>query len=100
MSKKQKNKRKSQRAVRQNDNSSCIGDACLFTASDGCVELSIDGCTELPIDGCTNSDGCLDFNSYVMLVMLPLRWVVILGLMLYGDWDYKNHCAKTTNYQI
>ncbi|MEL6307030.1 MAG: hypothetical protein AAFQ52_02755, partial [Chloroflexota bacterium] len=57
-------------------------------------------------DGCSNSgDGCLGFDGGCFdgfsggcsLLFLPLRWLVIVGLMLYGDWDYRQGRAKATH---
>lgn len=84
----------------------CIGDACLYTDFTGCgsVDFGGDGgCTDFDMGGCGGDGGCVDLDiggcgdigsGCSTLFFLPLRWMVILGLMLYGDWDYDNHRAK------
>ena len=102
---KNKNRPKSQRAVKRQDNQAfCLGDACLIVGTDGCVELSLDGCSNsdscLSFDGCFGFDGCSAFSGIMaMPFLLVFRLSVILGLMLYGDWDYKHHCAKASHYR-
>lgn len=73
-------KRKNRPSRDQHDNSGCG-----WVALDGCFYSSMLG------DGCLRFDGgCFDgFSGGCSLLFLPLRWLVILGLMLYGDWDYR-----------
>jgi hypothetical protein len=75
-----------------------VADGCFF---DGCFFLSwmpwdFDGCVP-DFDGCSIGDGCsfdgCSFDGCSML-FLPFRLMIILGLMLYGDWDYKHWRAK------
>ncbi len=75
-----------------------VAEGCLYLPdfSDGCVP-------DLP--GCSGNDnGCLpdfdggcipDFDgcSYSGL-LFPLRIMVIVGLILYGDWDFRRGCPK------
>lgn len=70
-----------QRKKRQQRDNGCasrwfIWDGCLI--ADGCLPSS-DGC--LPSNGCSAFDSCT-----VGCVGGPLRLMVIVGLMLYGEW--------------
>ncbi|MEM9953223.1 MAG: hypothetical protein AAF846_16580 [Chloroflexota bacterium] len=67
-------------------------DACLHTDLTGCFDGRDGGCLDLDFGRCFNFDG-----GCSMLFLLPLRWLVIVGLMLYGDWDYQHHRAKNSN---
>ena len=82
---------------RKNHNS-CLLDGCIYADFTGCTDVDFDGgCLDFGGDGCVDLDigGCFDFGGGCsMLFLFPLRWIVILGLMLYGDWDYQHHRAK------
>lgn len=91
---KHKTKQKTRRQNAQSKNSCYGSDGCLLALTDGC--LYTDGCNNS--DGCLSFDGCnpLDFDGCTSMFFVPFRLLVILGLMLYGDWDYKNGCAKSS----
>src|SRR5688572_20662246 len=71
-----------------------VTDGCFF---DGCYVLSWmpwdfdGGCFDIG-DGCNIGDGC-SFDGCSM-IFFPFRLIIILGLMAYGDWDYKAWKAK------
>jgi hypothetical protein len=74
----------------------CLWDGCFFISwipwdFDGCIPDFDGGCFDIG-DGCNIGDGC-SFDGCSM-VFLPFRMMIILGLMLYGDWDYKAWKAK------
>ena len=81
----------------QSDNSCYEADGCLLIASDGC--LVMDGCSDtdgcLGFDGFSDMGGCFEFDGCTTVFFVPFRLFVILGLMIYGDWDYANHRAKS-----
>ena len=100
MSDKQKRKKQRQKAQSGNNAESCLWDGCYFIDfSDGCYDFDggcfgfgdNDGCIDLDFDG-----GCFDgFDGRsMMLIMQPFRVLVIWGLMIYGDWDYRKWRAK------
>ncbi len=88
-----KNKRKQQKST-VSDNS-CLTDSCFYISFDGCFDFD-GGCLDSGDGGCLEFDGgCFDIGGGCALVMLlPLRILVIAGLMLYGDWDYAKWQAK------
>ena len=93
----EKKKRKDRPSRNQQDNSGCG-----HTMLDGCYVMTLfdSGCSGSGnADGCLGFDGgCLDgLNGGCSLPFLPVRWLIILGLMLYGDWDYQPGRAKTTH---
>ena len=99
-------KRKKRKQNKSATQDGCILDGCYYMPVDGCAYFDFDGgCLEfdggcLDIgDGCAAFDGgCLDIGSgCTMLTLFPLRLFVIIGLMLYGDWDFKHHRAKSHN---
>lgn len=96
MSDAQKRKKRQQKAQSGNNTDSCLWDGCFYIGlGDGCFDIGdSDGCIDLDFDG-----GCFDIGDScsMSMVTLPLRIAVILGLMLYGDWDYRNWRAKAQN---
>ena len=100
-------KRKQENVSKQHNRDSCLVDGCYYMSLDGCSTDFDGGCFDFDFDGgCLEFDGgCLDIGDgcagfdggCAMMTMFPLRLFVITGLMLYGDWDFKNHRAKSHN---
>lgn len=58
-------------------------DSCLV--ADGCVRPN-DGCLS-DNGGCLSFDGCFGFDGCTMgCLASPLRMIVLVGLLLYGEW--------------
>lgn len=90
---KEKTKRKNRKRDFQKDKRDSAFDACLL---DGCFYWHIgDGCFDFD-GGCIDFDGgCFDIGGACTVgFFFPLRFIVIIGLMLYGDWDFANGRAK------
>lgn len=75
----------------------CLRDVSGYDIVNGCA-LDSDSCF-LESEGCNlDADSCFlapDFDSCTSLLFLPFRWIVIGGLMLYGDWDYQGWTLKS-----
>jgi hypothetical protein len=95
-------KKKRKRRKKQHEEGDSIVDGCLFDGcyfvswmpwdfDGGCLPDFDGGCFDIG-DGCNIGDGC-SFDGCSM-IFLPFRLMIILGLMAYGDWDYKAWKAK------
>lgn len=87
-------KKRKRRKKNQEEGDSIVDDGCFF---DGCFFVSWlpwdfdGGCFDIG-DGCNIGDGC-SFDGCSM-IFFPFRLIIILGLMAYGDWDYREWKAK------
>jgi hypothetical protein len=79
----------------------CIFDGCYIVSwlpwdfDGGCLPDFDGGCIPDFDGGCFDiGDGCSSFDGCSMVFLFPLRLVVMFGLMLYGDWDFKHGRAK------
>jgi hypothetical protein len=93
-----KKKRRKRRKSDEGDSIVDDVDGCVF---DGCYVLSWlpwdfdGGCLPDFDGGCFDiGDGCSGFDGCSRVFFLPFRLMVIAGLMLFGDWDYKEWKAK------
>lgn len=100
-------RRKRKQSEDGDDTDSCLWgamDGCFWVdfafGNDGCLPFGGDdgGCIDIDL-GCFSFDGCsFDGCSAYSIVGLPLRMLVILGLILYGDWDFKAGRAKDMHF--